>query len=263
MTTLPTSASSAAGRLDLGQARRVRVDRGGGRGCGRRRRVSALAMAPVRSASSAAAAGALIAAVAVGPASRANQTAPAPATSNRAPPTNADARRQRRVRPAACSPSGFVRSSDISLPSIAHRSGRRRRRRRPCRSVGYAAIRVRRESGVHLLAAQKVERVVELLVVLGIRRHIGRASPSARCLRVLGSGGRFRLASPLRLGWLNWAARSGGRCCVDHDVGLDALGLDRAAGRRVVARRGQAERAVAAERDDRLHRALAEASGCR
>ena len=41
--------------------------------------------------------------------------------------------------------------------------------------------------------------------------------------------------------------------------GLDALRLDRAARRRVVARRGQPQRAVAvAERDDGLHRALAE-----
>ena len=46
------------------------------------------------------------------------------------------------------------------------------------------------------------------------------------------------------------------------DVGLDALGLDRAARRRVVARRGQPQRAIVlAERDDRLHRALAERTG--
>ena len=44
----------------------------------------------------------------------------------------------------------------------------------------------------------------------------------------------------------------------DLDVRVDALGLDRTAGRREVAGGGQAERAIAAERDDRLHRALAE-----
>ena len=44
--------------------------------------------------------------------------------------------------------------------------------------------------------------------------------------------------------------------------GVMPLRLDRAAGRRVVARRGQPERAVAlAERDDGLHRALAERAG--
>ena len=44
----------------------------------------------------------------------------------------------------------------------------------------------------------------------------------------------------------------------DLDVGIDALGLDRAARRRVVARGGQADGAVLAERDDGLDRTLAE-----
>src|SRR5262249_55415672 len=48
----------------------------------------------------------------------------------------------------------------------------------------------------------------------------------------------------------------------DLDVGRDALGLDRAPGRREVARRGEPQRAVAgAERNDGLHRALAERAG--
>ncbi len=45
---------------------------------------------------------------------------------------------------------------------------------------------------------------------------------------------------------------------LDHDVRLDAQGLDRAAARRVVARRGELDGRVVAERHDGLHRALAE-----
>ena len=55
------------------------------------------------------------------------------------------------------------------------------------------------------------------------------------------------------------AFSSSGTSCEDLDIGRNALGLDRAAGRREIARRGQAQRAVAgAQRDDGLHRALAE-----
>ena len=51
-----------------------------------------------------------------------------------------------------------------------------------------------------------------------------------------------------------------GRRVLEHgDVGLDALGLDRTARGRVIARRGQAQGAVVlAERNDGLDRALAE-----
>src|SRR2546423_7443990 len=45
---------------------------------------------------------------------------------------------------------------------------------------------------------------------------------------------------------------------LDDDIGVDAARLDRAAGRRVIARRRQAHRAMTGERDDRLHRALPE-----
>ena len=48
---------------------------------------------------------------------------------------------------------------------------------------------------------------------------------------------------------------------LDQNVRRDAEALDRAAGRRVVARRGQAKGAVVAHRDDGLHRAFAEAAG--
>src|SRR5690606_29156389 len=47
----------------------------------------------------------------------------------------------------------------------------------------------------------------------------------------------------------------------DLDVGRDAFALDRFTGRRVVERRGQAQRAILAERDDRLDRTLAERLG--
>ena len=45
---------------------------------------------------------------------------------------------------------------------------------------------------------------------------------------------------------------------VEHDVGHDALGLDRGAARRVVARGGDLQRGVGGELAHRLHRALAE-----
>ena len=45
---------------------------------------------------------------------------------------------------------------------------------------------------------------------------------------------------------------------LDHDIGIDAFALDRAARRRVVARGGEAHRAVVRELDDGLHRAFAE-----
>src|SRR4051794_13795603 len=73
------------------------------------------------------------------------------------------------------SPSGRVSSSAIDLP---FRRGLRdeaapRGRRLASASVRYAAIRVRRESRVRLQAAEKVECVVELLVVLRLRRNVG------------------------------------------------------------------------------------------
>src|SRR3712207_9018806 len=46
-----------------------------------------------------------------------------------------------------------------------------------------------------------------------------------------------------------------------EEVRRDALGLDRAALRRVVARRGELDRGVGRQRQDRLHAALAEGLG--
>src|SRR5689334_3864676 len=45
---------------------------------------------------------------------------------------------------------------------------------------------------------------------------------------------------------------------LDDDIGLNALGLDRPVRRRVVAGRGETDRAVGSERDDGLDRTLAE-----
>src|SRR5208337_1664653 len=51
------------------------------------------------------------------------------------------------------------------------------------------------------------------------------------------------------------------RDVLEHlDVRIDALGLDRAARRRVIARGGQLERAALAERQNGLNRPLAEAA---
>src|SRR5205814_7541487 len=107
--------------------------------------------------------------------------------------------------------------------------------------------------GVALGAAQQLQGEAERLVVLRIRRHVGLRTSLLLALRLkvaaqgrlaLGIGARFELVRDV---------------LEDLDIGRDALGLDRAAGRREVARRGQPQRAVArAERDDGLHRALAE-----
>src|SRR6185503_9069901 len=69
------------------------------------------------------------------------------------------------------SPSGRVSSSAINLPfrRRPEMKAAPRGRRLASALVGYAAIRVRRESRVRLQAAEKVERVVELLVVLRLR----------------------------------------------------------------------------------------------
>src|SRR6266446_3408306 len=106
---------------------------------------------------------------------------------------------------------------------------------------------------VLLDAADEIERGVERLVVLRIWRDIGlRAGLLAafglevaaqRCLAAR-VGARFELLRNL----------------LEHfDVGRDTLRLDRASGRSEVAPGGQPERPIAgAERNDGLHRALAE-----
>src|SRR5690606_31667715 len=142
---------------------------------------------------------------------------------------------------------------------LADRSGA------PPTSVRDAGVLVRREGAVDLQPAQEVERIVELLVVLRVRRNVGERPGillgRLAVLHVLA----LEMAPEIGLApWLDVADLLGElrRQLLDHlDVRVDALGLDRASRRREVARRGQPERAVGTQRDDRLHRALAEGPG--
>src|SRR5262245_3943519 len=112
---------------------------------------------------------------------------------------------------------------------------------------------VRRVGRVLLDAADEIERSVERLVVLRIRRNIG-----LRAGLLVASG--LEVAAQRSL-----AARVGARFellrhVLQHlDVGRDALRLDRTSGRGEVAGGRQPQRPIArAERNDGLHRALAE-----
>ena len=102
---------------------------------------------------------------------------------------------------------------------------------------------------------QKVERGGQLLVVLLVRRDIG-----LRTRGVLDAVRQMALERRLAL-HVFLALEIVGHVLEHLVIGLDALGLDRPSGGRVVARRRQAERAVLAERHDRLNRALAERPG--
>ena len=111
-------------------------------------------------------------------------------------------------------------------------------------------------AGIDGDATQQVVGGGQRLVVLLRRRHVGLravcSAPSAeRCPRIE--------ASPL----ISGAALQFVRHILQHlDVGHDTLRLDRSARRREVARGGERQRAMAGtERDDGLHRALAERTG--
>src|SRR5262249_46908150 len=119
--------------------------------------------------------------------------------------------------------------------------------------VRHRGLWIRRISRVLLDAADEIERGVERLVVLRVRRDIGLR---AGLLVALG----LEVAAQRGL-----AARVGARLellgyLLQHlDVGRNALRLDGASGRGEVARGGQPQRPIArAERNDGLHRALAE-----
>ena len=103
-------------------------------------------------------------------------------------------------------------------------------------------------------AAQEVVGGGQRLVVLLVRRHVG--------LRAGGLLGAFARQMAAHRGFALdvGTALQLGRHILQHlDVRLDAERLDRMARRRVVARGGERERAIAgAERNDGLHRALAE-----
>src|SRR5580704_16492616 len=94
-------------------------------------------------------------------------------------------------------------------------------------------LRIRREGGVGRGAAQEVERHFQRRVVLLIRRHVGlRAGLFAALGLEVAAQRRFALGVGPRFEVV--------RHVLQHlDVGRDALGLDRAARRREVARRGQ------------------------
>src|SRR5579864_327480 len=109
---------------------------------------------------------------------------------------------------------------------------------------------------VGLDAVQEVVGRLQCLVVLGVRRNIGlRAGLLVAVVLQMAAQRGFAPCVGPRLQLV--------RHVLQHlDIGHDALGLDRLAGRRVVARRGQAQRAIAAaERNDGLHRSLAERAG--
>ena len=99
---------------------------------------------------------------------------------------------------------------------------------------------------------QEVDRGDQLLVVLLVRRDVG-----LRRRRILVAVGEMALERGLAL-HVVLALEIVGHVLEHLDVGLDALGLDRSARRRVIARRRQPQRSVLAERHDRLHGALAE-----
>src|SRR5262249_47393452 len=112
---------------------------------------------------------------------------------------------------------------------------------------------VRRVCPVLLDATDEIERGVQRLVVLRIRRDIG-----LRAGLLVAFG--LKVSAQRRL-----AARIGARFellrhLLQHlDVGRDTLRLDRTSGRSEVAGGGQPQRAIAgAERDDGLQRSLAE-----
>src|ERR1017187_3979561 len=110
-----------------------------------------------------------------------------------------------------------------------------------------------RRGGIDLDAVQQIGGHLQGLVVLGVRRHVGLRTGLLVALGLqmaaqrglaLGVGPRFQLV---------------GHVLQHLDIGNNALGLDRFARRREVARGGETQRAVAgAKRNDGLHRALAE-----
>src|SRR6266851_1948517 len=113
-----------------------------------------------------------------------------------------------------------------------------------------------RRGGIDLDAVEQIGRHLQGLVVLGVRRHVGLRTGlfvalgfqmAAQRGFALGVGARLQLV---------------GNVLQYFDIGNNAFGLDRFARWREVARGGETQRAVAgAERDDGLHRALAERAG--
>src|SRR5262245_28343221 len=146
------------------------------------------------------------------------------------------------------------------MRAMTARSRRAERAEGPPCSVGDNAtlvrdrrLGIRRVGRVLLDAADEIERGVERLVILRVRRDIG-----LRAGLLVASGLEVTTQRSL-------AARVGARLellghLLQHlDVGRDTLRLDRASGRGEVARGSQPESPSArAERNDGLHRALTE-----
>ena len=99
--------------------------------------------------------------------------------------------------------------------------------------------------------------MLSALSFFGVRRNVGLRAGLLFAFVALEMAAQRRLAFGIGLG-----LQIVRHVLQNLDVRRNALGLDRTAGRREVARRGQPQRAVAgAERNDGLHRAFAERAG--
>src|SRR5690606_14840221 len=146
--------------------------------------------------------------------------------------------RARRLRPV----SGVDRS--LAIGGSAHR--------RPP-----ASIRPGREGRIGLLAIDQADGVLQLGVLALFDGHIDRGTDGGFLLALDGDVAlQPRLADDLVA-----ALEFLGHHLAHLDVRGDAQRLDGAVVGRVVARRGQPHGAVRPQRDDRLHRALAEGAG--
>src|SRR5690606_16122217 len=114
--------------------------------------------------------------------------------------------------------------------------------------------RLGREGRVCFLTGEQPDRVLELVVLLLVGRHVDGGANGGR---LLGATPDLSLESGLADD-LVAALELIGHVLGDGDVRVDARGLDRSVVGRVIARRGQSHGSVRAKRDDRLHRSLAE-----
>src|SRR5690606_1616871 len=115
-------------------------------------------------------------------------------------------------------------------------------------------VRIWWESGMRLRPSQQIQRIFQLHVILRIGRYI--CNGTRTCFVFLAALDMTRQAG---LATSNVTAKKLIRQRLFNlDIRRDALALDRGPGRRVIERRCQAQGTVLAERNDRLHRALAE-----
>src|SRR5499427_7628750 len=123
------------------------------------------------------------------------------------------------------------------------------------RSVMNCRLGIGREGGVARRSAQQVQRHFDRFIVRLIGGHIGlRASLLGTLGFEVAAQRCFALGVDLSLHVIRNVLQ-------DFDVRRDARGLNRVPRRRVIPRRSQPQRAIAAaERNDRLHRSFAERS---